>query len=69
MVNPSSANDRQSHQMVAIKKVFKPFSNITLVKRTYRELILLKYLKHENLIGLKDLYKSSSDDMYTSCSR
>jgi p38 MAP kinase len=34
---------------VAIKKIMKPFSTPVLAKRTYRELKLLKHLKHENV--------------------
>jgi serine/threonine protein kinase len=35
---------------VAVKKIMKPFSTPVLSKRTYRELKLLKHLKHENVI-------------------
>lgn len=59
----SSAIDRRNGQRVAIKKVFKPFSNVTLLKRTYRELLLLKYMKYPNLISLLDVYKSNLEDM------
>jgi p38 MAP kinase len=48
---PSSAKDQLTGQSVAIKKVTKPFSSPVLSKRTYRELKLLKHLKHEN-VGL-----------------
>jgi serine/threonine protein kinase len=34
---------------VAVKKIMKPFSTPVLAKRTYRELKLLKHLKHENV--------------------
>jgi serine/threonine protein kinase len=34
---------------VAIKKIMKPFSAPVLAKRTYRELKLLKALRHENV--------------------
>jgi serine/threonine protein kinase len=34
---------------VAVKKIMKPFSTPVLSKRTYRELKLLKHLKHENV--------------------
>lgn len=36
---------------VAIKKIMKPFSAPVLAKRTYRELKLLKALRHENVSG------------------
>ena len=47
--NPSSAKDQLTSQAVAIKKIMKPFSTSVLAKRTYRELKLLKHLKHENV--------------------
>lgn len=45
----SSAKDQLTNQNVAIKKIMKPFSTPVLAKRTYRELKLLKHLKHENV--------------------
>jgi len=45
----SSAKDQLTNQAVAIKKIMKPFSTPVLSKRTYRELKLLKHLKHENV--------------------
>jgi len=46
---PSSAKDQLTSQAVAIKKIMKPFSTPVLSKRTYRELKLLKHLRHENV--------------------
>ena len=34
---------------MAVKKIMKPFSTPVLSKRTYRELKLLKHLRHENV--------------------
>lgn len=45
----SSARDQLTNQNVAVKKIMKPFSTPVLAKRTYRELKLLKHLKHENV--------------------
>ena len=47
--NTSSAYDMITRQPVAIKKMMKPFSNSTIAKRTYREVKLLKHLRHENV--------------------
>jgi hypothetical protein len=44
----SSAKDQLTGQAVAVKKIMKPFSTPVLAKRTYRELKLLKHLRHEN---------------------
>lgn len=45
----SSAKDNLTNQPVAVKKIMKPFSTPVLAKRTYRELKLLKHLRHENV--------------------
>ncbi|GFF26081.1 hypothetical protein IFM46972_01661 [Aspergillus udagawae] len=38
-----------TQQPVALKKIMKPFDSSSLAKRTYREIRLLKYLRHENV--------------------
>ena len=76
----SSAKDNLTGQNVAVKKIMKPFSTPVLSKRTYRELKLLKHLKHENVrlqilqmmtcanapqvISLSDIFISPLEDMY-----
>ena len=59
-----SATDTLTSQPVAIKKIMKPFSTSVLAKRTYRELKLLKHLRHENLICLEDIFLSPLEDIY-----
>jgi p38 MAP kinase len=70
---------------VAVKKIMKPFSTPVLSKRTYRELKLLKHLRHENVwepatgpgpraesaqvISLSDIFISPLEDMYDGRSR
>lgn len=49
MDRDSSAKDQLTQQAVAVKKIMKPFSTPVLSKRTYRELKLLKHLRHENV--------------------
>lgn len=44
-----SAKDQLTATSVAIKKIMKPFSTPVLSKRTYRELKLLKHIRHENV--------------------
>lgn len=46
-----SAKDTLTDQSVAVKKIMKPFSTPVLAKRTYRELKLLKHIRHENVGG------------------
>ncbi|XMA16556.1 hypothetical protein WAI453_009347 [Rhynchosporium graminicola] len=59
-----SAKDNLTNQNVAVKKIMKPFSTPVLSKRTYRELKLLKHLKHENVISLSDIFISPLEDIY-----
>ncbi len=54
----SSARDQLTNQNVAIKKIMKPFSTPVLAKRTYRELKLLKHLKHENVSSSRSGFAS-----------
>lgn len=51
-----SAYDTRSRQKVAIKKLSRPFQSLIHARRTYRELRLLKHMKHENVIGLLDVF-------------
>ncbi|XP_020668520.2 mitogen-activated protein kinase 12 isoform X4 [Pogona vitticeps] len=51
-----SATDRKSGTKVAIKKLYRPFQSELFAKRAYRELRLLKHMKHENVIGLLDVF-------------
>uniref|UniRef100_A0A8C3LW04 mitogen-activated protein kinase n=1 Tax=Chrysolophus pictus TaxID=9089 RepID=A0A8C3LW04_CHRPC len=51
-----SAVDGRSGTKVAIKKLYRPFQSQILAKRAYRELRLLKHMKHENVIGILDVF-------------
>uniref|UniRef100_A0A8C6LI76 mitogen-activated protein kinase n=1 Tax=Nothobranchius furzeri TaxID=105023 RepID=A0A8C6LI76_NOTFU len=51
-----SAYDVKTGLRVAVKKLSRPFQSIIHAKRTYRELRLLKHMKHENVIGLLDVF-------------
>ncbi|NXC86713.1 MK14 kinase, partial [Cercotrichas coryphoeus] len=44
-----SAFDTKTGLRVAVKKLSRPFQSIIHAKRTYRELRLLKHMKHENV--------------------
>ncbi|EPY52684.1 CMGC/MAPK/P38 protein kinase Sty1 [Schizosaccharomyces cryophilus OY26] len=59
-----SAKDQLTGMNVAVKKIMKPFSTPVLAKRTYRELKLLKHLRHENVISLSDIFISPFEDIY-----
>ncbi|XP_044144092.1 mitogen-activated protein kinase 14 isoform X3 [Bufo gargarizans] len=54
-----SSYDTNTEQRVAVKKLSRPFQSIIHAKRTYRELRLLKHMKHENVIGLLDVFTPS----------
>lgn len=45
----SSAWDRRTGTQVALKKLHRPFQSKLFAKRAYRELRLLKHMKHENV--------------------
>uniref|UniRef100_A0A8C4RHP9 mitogen-activated protein kinase n=1 Tax=Erpetoichthys calabaricus TaxID=27687 RepID=A0A8C4RHP9_ERPCA len=59
-----SAYDMKLRQKVAVKKLSRPFQSLIHARRSYRELRLLKHMKHENVIGLLDVFSpaSSLDD-------
>ncbi|PWA24872.1 hypothetical protein CCH79_00010086 [Gambusia affinis] len=52
----SSALDSRTGTRVAIKKLYRPFQSEVFAKRAFRELKLLKHMKHENVIGLLDVF-------------
>uniref|UniRef100_A0A8C4H3P0 mitogen-activated protein kinase n=1 Tax=Dicentrarchus labrax TaxID=13489 RepID=A0A8C4H3P0_DICLA len=56
----SSAYDMSTGLKVAVKKLSRPFQSIIHAKRTYRELRLLKHMKHENVIGLLDVFSPAT---------
>lgn len=52
-----SAYDHGSSQKVAIKKVPKAFEDLIDAKRIVREIRLLKFFEHENIIKVLDVAK------------
>uniref|UniRef100_A0A5F9CT14 mitogen-activated protein kinase n=1 Tax=Oryctolagus cuniculus TaxID=9986 RepID=A0A5F9CT14_RABIT len=55
-----SAIDKRSGEKVAIKKLSRPFQSEIFARRAYRELLLLKHMQHENVIGLLDVFTPAS---------
>ena len=45
----SAAYDTVMGQNVAIKKLSRPFQNVTHAKRAYREFVLMKLVNHKNV--------------------
>ena len=59
------AVNKKTKRTVALKKVFKAFTNKTDAQRTFREVIILKQLKHKNIITLNDVHRAQNDvDLY-----
>lgn len=59
-----SAEDSILRSVVAVRKVTKPFGSSILAKRALREIKLLRYLRHENIVGLNDIFISPAEDLY-----
>ncbi|KAG5830447.1 hypothetical protein ANANG_G00310720 [Anguilla anguilla] len=55
-----SAYDVHLRQKVAVKKLSRPFQSLIHSRRSYRELRLLKHMKHENVIGLLDVFSPAT---------
>ncbi|CAM1298545.1 MAPK10 (predicted) [Pycnogonum litorale] len=51
-----AAYDSITQQNVAIKKLSRPFQNVTHAKRAYREFKLMKLVNHKNIIGLLNAF-------------
>ncbi|CAM0908030.1 unnamed protein product [Alopecurus aequalis] len=63
-----SSLNRETNEKVAIKKINNVFANRVIALRTLREMKLLRHLRHENIICLKDimmpLHRKSFKDVY-----
>lgn len=53
---PSAACDQVTGQNVAIKKLSRPFQNVTHAKRAYREFKLMLLSSHKNIVGLLNAF-------------
>ncbi|PIO66675.1 hypothetical protein TELCIR_11601 [Teladorsagia circumcincta] len=51
-----AATDTVTNKPVAIKKLSRPFQNVTHAKRAYREFILMNLVNHKNIIGLLNAF-------------
>ena len=57
--------DRKQKQLIALKKVFDAFHNRADAKRTFREVMYLKNIEHDNIIRLLHVYKAENNkDLY-----
>ena len=60
----SSAIHKPSGQKVAIKKI-TPFDHSMFCLRTLREMKLLRYFNHENIISILDIQKPRNYESFT----
>ncbi|XP_028400572.1 probable cyclin-dependent serine/threonine-protein kinase DDB_G0278487 [Dendronephthya gigantea] len=56
-----SALDTRTQNKVAIKKIPKALEVLTIAKRTYRELRILKHFNHDNIIAIRDILRPPED--------
>jgi len=58
--------DKQTGEIVALKKIFGAFQNATDAQRTFREIVFLKeFGNHENIVLLKEVIRADNDkDIY-----
>ncbi|KAJ5731271.1 uncharacterized protein N7483_005779 [Penicillium malachiteum] len=59
-----SARDQISNRTIAVKKLVNPFKTENIARHMYREVKLLKTLKHDNIVHLTDIFISPSEDIY-----
>lgn len=55
-----SAQNTETNEKVAIKKIINAFENRIDAQRTLREIRLLRQIRHDNIIGVKDIMKPSN---------
>jgi len=56
---------KKDKTVVAVKKIFDAFQNSTDAQRTFREIMLLQEMDHENIIKLHNVMKAENDkDVY-----
>ena len=60
-----SAKDTATGEKVAIKKIANAFDNVVDATRTLREIQLLRHLRHENIIRVRDVAKPSKREGFT----
>lgn len=64
LTGTSSALHKPSGQKVAIKKI-TPFDHSMFCLRTLREMKLLRYFNHENIISILDIQKPRNYEAFT----
>lgn len=57
-----AAKDNRTGRKVAIKKIPRAFDDLTIAKRTYRELKILRHLRHDNIISILDVMEPPDNE-------
>lgn len=57
-----SAVHRKTKEQVAIKKIASIVDNYEIMKRTYREIRILRHFKHDNIISIREILKPKTAD-------
>ena len=63
----SAAYDTITEQNVAIKKLSRPFQNVTHAKRAYREFKLMKLVNHKNVSWYLKIFLKNQKNCYVDC--
>eukprot|EP00999_Lentomonas_sp_LEN2_P002669 NODE_544_length_1379_cov_163.642173_g509_i0.p1 GENE.NODE_544_length_1379_cov_163.642173_g509_i0~~NODE_544_length_1379_cov_163.642173_g509_i0.p1 ORF type:complete len:377 (-),score=62.20 NODE_544_length_1379_cov_163.642173_g509_i0:122-1252(-) len=59
------AYDKKHRETVALKKIFDGFQNSTDAQRTFREIMFLQQIRHDNIVRLQNVLKADNDkDIY-----
>lgn len=58
------ATEDQEDNLVAIKKIERAFEHSLFMRRTLRELKIMRLLQHENIIGINTILKPPSKDSF-----
>ncbi|XP_067683969.1 uncharacterized protein [Haliotis asinina] len=56
-----SATHKKTQDRVAIKKIPHVFDALTVTKRTYREIKILKHFNHDNIINIREILKPKQE--------
>lgn len=59
-----SAGDVHTQEKLALKKISKPFNQVTDTKRLLREIRLQTAFNHENVLRIKDIQRPASKDQF-----
>jgi len=63
----SAVKQRRGGERVAIKKIPDIFGQVTIARRTYREIKILKHFRHDNIISIRDILQPTDDKLKTYC--